>query len=536
MESLGGSGPEALVLLRTAAVLGLTFRRDELLCISSGESSEVLELLRHCRDEGIIELDKRVGRFVHDLYREYFRETGNQDRPATHERVSACLQKLRPGAYERRCQSAIRAELPDYAATLAVQAALHRQRDGLPWGETDLAEGVMAAMERGGLKPVAERFESALTHLNQYRFNECLDALAGLPRDLSESLRAEADYLRATCLMATRSEEDRAEAREILEGWESLTAREAELGIRIMMLLLYALAMMVDKTSGRSLERKIRDTLSERSKVDPTALDALLVLDRCAGSLHMPERAIAMTQHAVDHFRPSAGQATTRRPIEYYRALVNYGANLQVTGDYRKAVSIYEELDELVESYTSDVFPRLDYARMNALLAQYRLGTVSLEQAANRQREIVSRHQVAGDPFYVENALAVYLALSEDHQDALDIFNRLLFELKQRREPEPSMEYLIRANRCATCFASGDEQNARRRWTGLTKLANRIPYVTRPYMVRRHALLAQEMARGEPMSARQFDECLVVERPPEIGPCWTEIGRGFWMPEIEWWR
>jgi hypothetical protein len=534
IEVLGPGGQQVLALLQIAAALGLTFRRDELACAVDGEPSETARLLRYCRDEALLELDEDIGRFVHELYHRYFLGVGALNRVGIHESLSRCLQRLRPGEYELRCRNAVQAECQREAATLAVQAALRRQRESQQW--RDLPDRVMDALDKGGMRPVAERFEKALSHLNQYRFTECLEEIGRLPRDLPTRLDAEADYLRATCLMATRSGDDRAHAQVILEAWANYHEEEAELGIRLLLLLLYGLVLLPDKTEGLRHEGEIMRALRSRRQSDISARDALSTLDRCAGSLHGPERALLRVREAVDYYGPSEEGDVLRRPIEYYRCLVNYGALLLLNARYDEAREVHVDLANLIAGYALDTFPRLDYALMNALLVEYRLEAVDPEQASCLQREIVAEHRVAGDPFYVENALACYLTLAGSPGEALTILNRLETGLCSRQNPEVSMLYMIRANRSAVRFVQGDRDTARTEWTELNELVPQIPYVTVPFLIRRHELLSEVMAEDMTMSASQFDECLVRGRPPEFGPFWDQIGRGLWMPEIEWWR
>ena len=534
IEALGEPGRKALLVLQIAAVLGLTFRRDELLCASGWGASETARVLRYCRDESVLVLDDEVGRFVHDLYREFFLSAGDLDRTSVHEALSDCLRRLRPGDYEVRCQNAARAERPQEAATLAVQAALQRQREGLPW--RDLPSGVLEAMSNGGLTEVAERFETALEHLNAYRYTACLETLGGLPRGLARSLAAEADYVRGACLIATRSTEQRAEARAMLEGWAGYEEDEAELGVRLMQLLLYALAMLLDKSEGLRHEAHMRRVLMARAAIDPSAEDALHTLERSAGALHGPERSLLLVRDAVAHFGPLDGQSVIRRPVEYYRCLVNECAMAILNARYEAAQEAYSRLVLLETAYTPGTFPRLDYAHMNGLLAEVRAGRVSAADASRRQEQIVESHGVAGDPFYPHNAWAVYLVIAGELDRGLAIFDRLAALLRRRGDPEPSMEYLVRANRAVCRYVQGAVDEARAEWQALTDLVLRLPYVTAPSLIRRHELLSSVIADGAPMTARAFDQVLLSGRPPEFGPLWDHLGHGFWLPEIEWWR
>jgi hypothetical protein len=535
IRSLGDLGKKAVDLLQVAAALGLTFRRDELVCASDGGDTETSRLLRLCRDEELLELSDGIGRFVHDLYRGYFLEAGDLDSVGIHERLSDCLRVLRPAEYDLRCLNAIAAERAIEAGTFGVLMALQRQREGRPSNE--LPQEIVEIVRAGGMRTLVDRFASALTDLKSYRFGECLAGLDRLPRDMTKPLQAEADYLRAMCLMSTRSEVDRGEGRALLATWSGYEDEEPELGCRLARLRLYGLAMMVDKQPARELEGRIRQLLIERVSFDVSARDELYAMDRCAGSLYWPDISLVRNREAAAHFGPVEDEAVIRRPVEYYRCLVNLGSSLISNARYDEARHVYDDVERLVAAYPDGVFPRPDYPRMNLLLAQYRAGEVDAPSAVDRQRAIATSLKSESDPFYVDNALAVYLALAGSATDAVDIFDGLEATLVgDRRDPEPSMVYLIGANRCGARFLSGDVPAAQAEWDALTGVVNRIAYPIQPILLRRHELLAEVFATAGAMSPRDFDEYLVVHSPDEFGPLWNNFGRGFRMPEVEFWR
>ena len=534
VRSLGDRGKQAVTMLQVAAVLGLTFQRDDLTCALDDDSSDTGELLRYCRDERVVELSDNVGRFVHDLYRQHFLRVGVLDQVTIHERLADCLRILRAGEYELRCLNSLRAERQQEAAALGVQAALQKQREGQDWRE--LPPAIIEAIDRGGLTPVVQTFQRALGELNQSRFGDCFTTLATLRHGLGKPLRGEADYLRAMCLMMTRSKRDRQEGMSILESWTDYAGEESELGVRLMQQLLFGLALETDKTPGRTLEARIKHVLEDKVSFDIASEDAMYTLDRCSESLYEPDVALIKISEASRHFAPAVGQSLTRRPMEYYRCLVNQAASLLTNAKYEQARDVYVALNRLVDGYARGTFPRLDWPRTNELLVEYRLGEVDIQSAVVRQRAIIDDYKVVGDPFYVENALAVYLALAGFYREAEGIYDRLDAELLARRAPEASMQYLLRANRCAVRYVAGDTASIASDWSALNETVRDIPYVKGRFLVRRHELLAAVINRQEVLPPREFDERLTINEPSEFGPLWDQLGRGFRMPEVHWWH
>lgn len=381
---------------------------------------------------------------------------------------------------------------------------------------------------------VVDTFGMALAELNKSDAARCTAMLDGLPHALPRSLAAEADYLRAACLANTRSTVDREAAVDLLESWAGYEAEEPELGIRLMQMRLFALTLRVDKAPGKALEGQIRQALLDRGDLDEAAHDAMYTLDRCAASLHEPETALIRTREASEHFGLPADSTILRRPGEYFRCLVNLGAELLINAHYAEARELHTQLDALVSEYAPGTFPRLDYPGTNGVLADYRAGEVNLEGALRRQREVVGEHRVDADPFYVENALAVYLTLSGAFEEALDLFQSLEEQLNGMQQPEASTFYIIAANKAANRYVSGDHEEAHSLWKDLSELVVQIPYATRRYYVLRHELLDEVMRSGDATLPGEFDRCLLSSK--RLGRSWDQLGRGFRLPEIEWWH
>lgn len=534
IHSLGDLGKDIIDLLETAAILGQVFRRDEVACASLCEHSKIPGLLQYCRDEGLLEVTDEIGRFVHDLYRQFFLDSVSQDRVALHNRLADCLRILSPADYGIRSLMCLGAARLRDAATFGILSILQGQREGL---SRDIPEQILEVIEARGLFPIVETFDAAHDCLVRYQFQECMAALDSLPRDLAKPLLAEADYLRAMCLMSTRSEEDRSRGRILLESWAGYEEDEPDLGVRILRLLLYGLTHLQDKEPGRRLEGRIKQILIDRVVFDSAATDDLYIMDRCSAALYEPDVSLVRIREAVEHFGPAEGEAVLRRPVEYYRCLVNLGAALISNGRYADACPVFGRAETVIRDYPKGTFPRIDHLEMNALLAAFRLGSVTAGDAVERQRDIVTALSIDADPFYVGNALAVYLTLDDKYTEALQLFDRLDRELRgTRTEPEPSMVYLIGANRAAARFVAGDLNRAQSEWIDLSEVVSRIAYSIRTILIRRHELLGLVIADGTSMSSRDFDRCLLDAGSIEFGPLWDNFGRGFRMPEVEFWR
>jgi len=535
IRSLGTLGAEAVALLEVAAVVGLRFRRDELICASDSDEPETARLLRYCREEDMLQLENETGRFVHDIYRRHFLGSGVGDKVEIHERLADCFRQLRPGEYDLRCINAIDAELVSEAATLGIQAALQAEREGRPW--QDLPERILGAIESGDLRDVACNLVDAHHALRRYDYEECLAILDGLPHGMPKPLFAEATHMRAACLMSTRSEADRESARRILSGWVDYVSVEPELGTRLMLLSLYGLMHIVDKGPGIALEEEIGRALIDRVSLDVTAKDALHTLDRCSGGLHPVDASLRRITRATNYYAPDNDDGLVRRPMEYYRCLVNLGSSLISNARYAEACQTHDTLFEFVEQYPSGTFSRVDYALMNQLLGEFRADRLEASDAAIRQRQLLAMQAVGNDPYYGTNALAVYLILSGAHGEAIALLEDAEKHLTANRpEPEPNIIYLLRSNRCLARFVAGEHDAATAEWDVIGEIISSFVFPSQPIYERRHELLAAALREIGATSAVELDGILVSKSHAELGPLWEDYAHGFMLPAIEMWR
>ena len=535
IRSLGAMGKQAVILLEVAAIVGLRFRRDELVCASDSDETETARLLRYCREEDMLQLEDGTGRFVHDVYRRHFLGSGYGDKVGIHERLADCFRQLRPGEYDLRCINAIDAELITDAATLGIQAALQAEREGRPW--RDLPERIRDAIEAGDLGDVARGLVMAHHALRDYDYEACLVALDSLPHGMPKPLVAEATHMRAACLMSTRSETDRETARRILGGWSDYVTVEPELGTRLMLLSLYGLMHIFDKQPGIELEEEIGRVLVDRVSLDATAKDALHTLDRCSGGLHPVDASLRRIRRATKYFGSDGEEGLVRRPMEYYRCLVNLGSSLISNAKYDEACECHLALAGFVEQYPTGTFSRLDYPLMNQLLAEFRAGRIGAADAATQQRQLLKMPAVKNDSYYGANALAVYLTLSDRHGEAIAILeNAEAHLIANRPQPEPNITYLLGSNRCLAKFVAGERDAAASEWETIGAIIPSFVFPSQPVYARRHELLAEVLREARAISAFKLDEVLLSRNRAELGPLWEDYAHGFMLPAIEMWR
>lgn len=78
--------------------------------------------------------------------------------------------------------------------------------------------------------------------------------------------------------------------------------------------------------------------------------------------------------------------------------------------------------------------------------------------------------------------------------------------------------------------------NLRSEWNALRPIVEDIRYVIRPYLIRRHELLAPVFDDAGPITAADLDAYVDRTAPHEFGPLWKNYNHGFRLAEVEFWR
>ena len=188
VSEFGELGTSAVGLLEVAALLGLAFRREELVCASPVDRSETEQLLAYANEEEVLQTVDETCRFAHDVLREYFLESGEFGHGQHRMRLADCLKRLRPADYPARALNALGAGLDAAARALTVQAALAEIRAGRDWRA--MPDPLVKLASAGDTAIAVDALASAYRLLDRHRTDECLSQIERTPHSLGKIVRA----------------------------------------------------------------------------------------------------------------------------------------------------------------------------------------------------------------------------------------------------------------------------------------------------------------------------------------------------------
>jgi hypothetical protein len=531
--SLGAFSPEVTDLLVRAAVLGLSFTEQDLVCIADADRAEVNPLLERAESIGFMKkADDRIG-FSHDVIRAAILGHQAPSKLQTlYGKLAECLAILRPADYAARAHALQEAEEGDAAREMQALAGVAQVRRGVPASRVIRRIG-MQFPDDHDLTAYLETIALGYGAVDAGDYAAALHRLRLPPPNESLAMAAERNYLIAICEMLQHTAEGAAEARAILGSWIQDLSSEVALELRFLLLLQQAQLVSEMFDEARETERSLERRLLERRRYDVEAATMMQVQNRRAGAINAPDAAEPRIDAAVKYFRRGTGDAIRDR-LELFRSLTNLAAIRLRLGKDEAAYRDAREA-ELMAVESPDLFGRLDVLASNLVLAGLRCGTIGLDEALAMQRTIVESGDTE-DGFLERCNLSALLLLANKDAEADRELRRLERELHLLKFEEGYLVYYCSVLGVTHAALRGALDEALDRHAELGRFISSVKWPTTPYLRRRQELVAELLPMLDvEMPRRELDLVLLERWPEEIGPSWSYYGRLLPCVELSYW-
>jgi len=532
--SVGTLSPAVSDLLTRAAVLGLSFSEDELLCLTESKRATLRELVSSAEAIGFVEHEAGRISFSHDIIRSAILSRSTVPQFAElHAKLAGCLTILRPGDYGARAHAEAQAGEDERSREMYALASVSQLRGGVPRSRV---------LSKVGLElPEDEPLREYLTCIaNGYDAVAGGDFAAAIPElqtpILGESplMASERNYLAALCLMEMQTQDGFRQALATLNSWIPNLAEESELRVRFLMLLQQAQVLAGLYDEARESERRIEQELLKRVRYDSEAAVSLQIQNRRATAVNSPTVAERRILEAVTFFQQD-GRNTARDRLELFRSLNNLAAAQIRLGAFEEAHRSCEEAQWLALEFP-EIVPRLDCLASNAVLAALRLGRISASEAVARQRLIIESPEGAGDKFLHRCNLAAFLLLDSQDEEADAELRLLGAEIVGQEIAESYLYFYWAACSVGLAAVRGEVDNARRLHDEMDTFSRTIGWPCAPHVRRRQALLPELLPMVDRASPRmKADRILLDAHPLEVGPGWDYYARLFPCAELSFW-
>ena len=525
---------DAKAFLDAASIVGAVAPVLEIDCLLKNQTTPVGRVIEICENLEFIESSNDVVEFRHDYIKRFFARRLGRKEGELRKTFAECLRQLTPSDYFRRAENQYRAGLKKEAAELFVIAIIDAIRNGYPINPLKTEEATISIHEAGYDSVLAE-FGEAYKLFSMGQDSESKAIIEGLGDAYPKSILAEIEFLRSHIDLNSRNNTLRQTVIDRLDAWKNHLELEAEQGLRLLVLLRFALILQLDKKPARLLDQQITQFLSARMSFDPQAEQSIHKLGRSAEGLFLPDIALKRVERAEQFYRPDKS-GLPKEPAEYFRCLNNLAALKLVNGNLDEALDTTDTALSLAKKFDGMVFPRKDLTQTIQTLVRFRRGDITALHAVELQEKVIAQSGHEYDPFYPANHLSVYRCLSGDLAKAISEFEALKDKLDSLGDPEPNPYYFVVSNLWSARYLAGDNKdNCLQAWQELQLIVDVIPYETRALLKIRHQILEDVIEQSMNLSPNEWDlyPLKLKNYPPHSA--WREIGRGFRMPDPQFW-
>ena len=242
-----------------------------------------------------------------------------------------------------------------------------------------------------------------------------------------------------------------------------------------------------------------------------------------------------MLESALAYFGPQEPESLPRHPIQYYYALNNLVGNLTASGRFEEAYSRAQDLDDLVRNHPFVLYPVLETAVNNFILAGYFSGKLAPAVALDLMERALAGGSDAGDRVLMKSNRAAFLIHARREAEAREVLERVYAEIKVGGEPDAYHLYFVGNNLAALRALSGEVEVAKHIHQEIGRDLGRFYPAVRQTLQKRHELLTPAYNDAPHLTVETFDSYLTDRHAPQLGPQWAFYSRGFLLSDIQFW-
>ena len=531
LRVLGIQQSQVIKILEYAAIIGLSFKSEELLCISREDEIVLSKIIDEAKASSLITGDFRNTNFAHDIIRNFFLVRLKEKRFAYNKQFSECLRILRPSDYYTRATHLFESGNVGDSVVLYMLGHFKSLRDGSSPSPV-VVNRIELLSNQYNLKEVYHSMIKAYNLFFESDFTQAVIILRNIEDVYSKKLSAEKYYLLALCLSRPMENQFFNEAIECLNGWDEFKIEESEIWLRIQSTKLVMHCHLYEFDKARMVEKETMLFLAERAKFDDTSSDNINIIRRKSGSLHITEIAVQRSGKSVEYFSETTN-GVLKNPIQFYMATNNYAGNLLVSGEFRESFKKAKEAIDVLATHKNFLFPKAYIPANNYIISGLLSNNFTIESSLEMYTSIIEKMDGQADRLLLKNNIAVTHCLCNQLNVAYSILEEMHETIVKTRDLDHYYYYYITSNFACVIYLLGDKEKARSLWTSLIDKIPKIPEID--YLFRRHELIADSFLLLEISDPLEWQEHLIKKYPFELGKSWAFFAKGFLYSDIQFW-
>lgn len=518
--------------LEYAAVIGLTFSDNELLCISREDELYLANIIEKAKQSNLIESDESNKRFSHVIIREYFLSGLHQRKYSYSKKFADCLTILRPSDYFTRAHYLVESGNRYDAVILYMIGYFKNIREGKSTNSA-IIDTIENTAGDQGISKLYKEIKLAYQYFENGNYADAIEVLNNIEDVYPKKVMAEKYYLLALCLSRPMENHLFKEAITCLEGWDDLKTEEGEIWFRIMSTKLVMHAHLYDFDLAKNIEKQIMFYLAERVKFDESAEVSINIIRRKSGSLHIAEIACDRTKASLDYFSQTDNGGGLLRPVQCYMSAANHSGNLLALSKFDDSFITAKLCIDLLREYENVVFPKSFIPANNYIISGWLNGIFTPDDAINMYAKLMENLSDQADHLLIKNNCAVIHCLNDDLITAKNIFTEIRSKISNTKELDPYYVYFILSNWVCLQFILGEKENIIEDWTNLKNKIPKLPESS--FLYKRHELIHESFLTSSIITGPEWNRHLFEKDPYQLGPAWSFLGTGFLISDLQFW-
>jgi len=469
LNSLGPTASVLRTLLEAASVIGESFSRAEIACLTKFEERVLRETLDTAQRSQLLNQIADRHSFTHEVVRDSLLRLLGENRREWHGALAKCLAIIRPWDYRSRAEHLEAAGDEAAAARLFFADVFQKMRHAWPVSDADRNEVTNKLSATGQGRAAGALFKAcALSGA------EALSILESVPNTEHPYFVAEKELMRGGLIMSSTRTADRTDAVHILEDCLRLERQEPEIDTRIRLALLSGYVHLARKADARRVDLEIAQVLGKYRRFDPACETLLHVHYRKAATIWGAETSADRCREAVDYFGPPTGTNLPKSPRQYFMALCNQSGNLLNCGQVDRALTAATQGIEVFQRFSSFGLSDSEKCVNNLVLAAVLSSAMSPAEGRRLMDQASGTANARRSWIHLSNR-AVLSALSGD----LVIAERELSAARTEQERDEVFDryhrYLVGANLAGVWHLLGRSTEARQLWVSLEQGLPLVP-------------------------------------------------------------
>ena len=532
LKEMGATGDQITEVLKYASLLGFAFSLLELEYLVPYNDTKVRELIEKANELALVEPEKRLYHFTHEVIRELFRKKMEENKFIYWERTVLCLKTLHPYDYKTRIKYLLKiGNIPEIEKICGLD--IYEQLEKTGHYEMNYELDILLSEEIkefiGNIRKAFDAYQNG-QYAKAIQYAKCIENIYVI------EFLAIRDSLISQCLTKELSGDYRKQAVDIIKNYSEQyhCFTEKQLWTKTMMCLLTAYIHIRDISSAQMILDKLYNFYNEYARVCDDYKKELNILRRKSTPFYELEVASIYLKKSVTFFEPEIKQTSfILYPRQYFMSLINYSSNQICSGHFKEGFDTAQIAIDLYNKMPGMRFPRVEIAINNYLLSGFLSKQMVIEDTIVAFQTLLKKLAKIADKAIIETNLSSLYLISFQKDEAADLLNKLDDDIQSSQCNEYSYIYHVKVNLLIIAVLDCNWKLAK---IYLEELENIVPHLYQNYFfLILYNLLSKLVLQCKKLEYNDDFSQLFLKEEPSNNSAWKFYGMLPAFNTLEYW-